>query len=65
MLAKVVEAVSLANLNSKELIEFAKDTFADKFSKKGGSELLTCLYAYLGEGLKTSLDEATIKGMDS
>jgi hypothetical protein len=26
--------------------------------------LLACLYSYLGEGLKSSLDEVTIKGMD-
>jgi hypothetical protein len=65
LLVKVVEAASISNLNAKELIEFGKETFAGQFSKKGGAELLACLYSYLGDGIKGSLDEVTIKGMDS
>lgn len=47
------------------MIEFGKETYAGQFSKKGGAELLACLYSYLGEGIKGLIDEATIKGMDA
>jgi hypothetical protein len=53
----------LSNLNPKELIDFAKETYLVQFSKKGGAELLVCIYTYIGDSIKASLDEATIKGM--
>jgi hypothetical protein len=48
----------------KDLAEYAKETYAVSFSKKGAVELLNCLYSYQGEALKSMLDDVTIKGMD-
>ena len=55
--------VGLDNLYLKELAEFGKETYAVQFSKKGASELLSCLYLNAGENLKRYLDEPTEKGM--
>ena len=35
LLVKVIETVSIVNVNVKEVVGFAKDTYAVPFSKKG------------------------------
>lgn len=64
LISKIIDNISIANCNQKQIADFACETFAVSFSKKGGIQLLNCLYAYLGESLKGLLDEATIKGME-
>ena len=46
------------------MVEYAKETYAVPFSKKGAQELLVCLYTHAGEAVKTSLDDNTLKAMD-
>jgi hypothetical protein len=44
--------VSISNCNLKELVEYAKETYAIPFSKKGAQELLIYLYTQAGEPVK-------------
>ena len=63
LLVKVIEMVDLKNLHLKELAEFGRDCYAIQFSRKGATELLSCLFLQSGDKVKKYLDEPTIKVM--
>lgn len=45
-------------------MEYAKETYAVPFSKKGAQELFINLYMHVGESLKTMIDDSTVKALD-
>lgn len=65
ILIKIIEHSSINNCNTRELADYAKETYAVPFSKKGAQELLACLYSHLGDTLRPLLDEATLKPMEA
>ena len=64
VLIKIIETASITNCFLKEIAEYARDTYAVPFSKKGAQELLICLYTHAGDQIKPYLDETTLKAMD-
>lgn len=64
VLARIIESASISNCNLKETVEYARDTYAVPFSKKGAQELLICLYSQAGDSIKPMLDENTLKNME-
>lgn len=65
LIVKIIENVSLGNIALKEAMEYAKETYGVPFSRKGAAELLTCIYSYVGEQIKTYLDANTYKAMEA
>lgn len=61
---KIIETSSINNCYLKEIAEYAKDTYAVPFSKKGAQELLLCLYTHAGDQIKPYLDDSTLKALD-
>ena len=48
--------VDLKNLHLKELAEFGRDCYAIQFSRKGATELLSCLFSQSGDKVKKYLE---------
>lgn len=65
VIIKIIETSSINNCDVREITEYAKDCYAIPFSKKGGQELLTCLYSHLGESIRPLLDDNILKNMES